>query len=225
MDPLRIVLAEDHPLMREGTRRVLAAQPDMVVVGEAEDGEQALALITRLKPEVAILDIHLPKLNGIAVARRLKETSPGTKVLMLTAHDDEDYILALMEIGVWGYLLKTSKTDEVVKAVRSVHSGEPVLDPAIAAKVAYLWAHHKISAKDEAVNELSPRELEVLEMATRGLRNKDIADQLSISVRTVERHFSGILSKLNVSSRVEAVLFAISQHVVTLGGDKPTTSR
>ena len=225
MGSIRVMLAEDHPLMREGMRRLLEAQPDMTLVGEAEDGVQALELAKKVKPDVAILDIHLPKLNGIAVARRLKEQSPNTRALMLTAYDDEDYILALMEIGVWGYLLKTSPTEEVMKAVRSVHGGEAVLDPTIAAKVAHLWAHHKISAKDDFAKGLSSREFEVLEMAVRGLRNKDIADRLQISVRTVERHFSGIFSKLRVSSRVEAVMFAISRHMVTPEEEKRTVSK
>lgn len=222
MEPIRIVLAEDHPLMREGMKRALESEADMAVVGEAEEGEQALNLIRTLKPDVALLDIHLPKLNGIAVARRLREHSAKTKALMLTAYDDDDYILALMEIGVWGYLLKTSRTEEVVKAVRTVHSGEAVLDPAIATKVAQLWAHHKISSKSDLAKRLSSRELEVLEMAAAGLRNKDIADRLLISPRTVERHFSSIFGKLQVSSRVEAVLFAISHHLVIAGEDNRT---
>ncbi|MBI2852857.1 MAG: response regulator transcription factor [Chloroflexi bacterium] len=225
MEPIKIILAEDHPLMREGMRRALEGEPDMAVVGEAEDGEQALQLIRDLKPDIAIVDIHLPKLNGIAVARRLRDHSPGTRALMLTAYDDDDYILALMEIGVWGYLLKTSRTEEVVKAVRTVRAGEAVLDPTIAAKVARLWAHHKISSKSDFAKKLSSRELEVLEMAAAGLRNKDIADRLRISPRTVERHFSSIFGKLQVSSRVEAVLFAISHHLVIPEEDKRTAPR
>lgn len=123
MEPISIVLAEDHLLMRVGTRRILEQYPDLEVVGEAEDGQQALELIARLKPDVAILDIRMPKLNGIAVVRRIKERSPGTKALMLTAYDDDDYILALMEVGASGYLLKTTQAGELVEAVRESSPG------------------------------------------------------------------------------------------------------
>lgn len=220
MEPIRIVLADDHPLVREGTRRILEQCPDLKVVGEADDGQQALELVESLKPDVALLDIRLPKINGIGVARRIKGCSPNTKALMLTAYDDDDYILALMEVGVWGYLLKTAKTDELIESVRRVHLGEPFLDQAITAKVAHLWAHHQISDRDEVSRQLSPREREVLEIAAKGLPNKQIAAQLSISVRTVEGHFSNILEKLNVSSRMEAVLYAISRHLVSLEEEK-----
>lgn len=222
MEPIRVVLAEDHTLVRVGTRRILEQYPDLIVVGEAEDGQQALELITSLKPDVAILDIRMPKLNGIAVVRRMKESSPNTKALMLTAYDDDDYILALMEVGAWGYLLKTTQVSELVESVRRVHRGEPVLDPAVAAKVAHLWAHHRIAAGDDFTTQLSPREREVLEHAAKGLRNKDIAAILYMSIRTVEGHLSSIYSKLHVSSRTQAVLYALSQHLVSPEEEKPT---
>ncbi|MBI3953374.1 MAG: response regulator transcription factor [Chloroflexi bacterium] len=216
MEPIRIVLAEDHSLVREGTRRILEQSADLTVVGDAGDGQQALELVQRLQPDVAILDIRMPKLNGIEVVRRMKECSPRTKALMLTAYDDDDYILALMEAGASGYLLKTARADELVEAVRSVHQGEPVLHPAIAAKVARLWGHRQAVVEREQSEQLSPREREVLGLAAKGLRNKAIADKLNISVRTVEGHFNSILTKLGVSSRIEAVLFAASRHWVTL---------
>ncbi len=221
MAPIRIVLAEDHLLMREGTRHALEQDPDLKVVGEAEDGEQALALMERLQPDVAILDIRMPKLNGVEVVRRMKDSCPSTKALILTAYDDEDYIVALMEAGASGYLLKTVQTRELVESVFSVHSGEPILHPAIAAKVARLWAQRGIAGKEGPAEQVSPRELEVLKLAAKGLRNKAIADVLGISVRTVEGHFNSIFVKLGVSSRMEAVLYAASQHIVTLEeGDK-----
>lgn len=220
MEPIKIFLAEDHLLMREGTRRILEEYPDLTIVGEADDGQQALELITRLQPDIAILDIRMPKLNGIALVRRMKESSPSTKALILTAYDDDDYILALMEIGAWGYLLKTTQADELVEAVRLIHLGEPVLDRAIAVKVAHLWAHHRIVTGDDFSTQLSPREQEILECAAKGLRNKDIAAKLYMSVRTVEGHLSSIYNKLHVSSRTQAVLYAISQHLVSLEEEK-----
>lgn len=216
MEPIRIVLADDHWLMRDGTRRILEQNPDMTVVGEAEDGEEALKLIERLYPDVVVLDIRMPKLNGIEITRRMKSCCPNTKALMLTGHDDDDYILAAMEAGASGYLLKTAKAGELIDSVRSVYQGEPYLQSAIAAKVARLWAHR---TENRLVEQLSPRELEVLELAARGLRNKTIADKLSISVRTVEGHFNSIFVKLNVSSRIEAILYALSQRITHVNGE------
>ncbi|OGO22866.1 MAG: hypothetical protein A2144_02455 [Chloroflexi bacterium RBG_16_50_9] len=222
MEPIRIVLAEDHSLMREGTRRILERYSDLTVVGEAEDGQQALELVAKLRPDVAILDIRMPKLSGIEVVRRMKDCCPDTRALMLTAYDDYDYILALMEAGASGYLLKTAHESELVDSVRSINSGEAVLHPAIAAKVARLWAQGRTYAEHGPSEQLSPRELEVLELAAKGHRNKAIAEKLGISVRTVEGHFNNIFVKLGVSSRIEALLYAVSRRVVVL--DEETRS-
>ncbi|MDO8531380.1 MAG: response regulator transcription factor [Dehalococcoidia bacterium] len=222
MEPIRVVLGEDHSLVREGTRRILEQYPDLVVVGEAGDGEQALEMVGRLQPDVAILDVRMPKLSGIEVVRRIKACSPNTKALMLTAYDDDDYILASMEAEAAGYLLKTARASELVEAVRSVHAGESVLHPAIAAKVARLWGRRRVKVEQEPAEALSPREREVMDLAAKGLRNKDIAEKLSISVRTVEGHFNSIFAKLGVSSRVEAILYAVSLHTVTPEEDKRT---
>ena len=222
MKPIRIVLADDHLLMLTGTRHILEQCPDMTVVGNAEDGHQALVLIERFQPDVAILDIRMPRLNGIEVIRRMKELSSGTKALILTAYDDDEYILALMEAGALGYLLKTTRPSELIDAVQRVHLGESVLHPAIAMKVARLWARMKNTPEQDLFEQLSPREHEVLQMAAEGFRNKVIADKLCISFRTVEGHFRSIFSKMGVSSRLEAVLYAISKHIVTLEGEDKT---
>jgi DNA-binding NarL/FixJ family response regulator len=216
METIKIVLAEDHALMRAGTRHILEQYPDLEVVGEAEDGQQAVELIKNLKPDIAILDIRMPKLNGIEVVRQGKSLSPNTKTLMLTAYDDDEYILALMEAGASGYLLKTAHEKELIDSVRGVHSGEPVLDPAIAMKIARLWAQRGTATQQGSSEQLSAREIEVLELASRGLRNKAIAEKLGISTRTVEGHFNGIFAKLGVSSRMAAILEAISRRLVTL---------
>lgn len=215
MEPIRIVIADDHWLMRDGTRHILEQCTDLQVVGDAEDGQHALELIEHLKPDVAILDVRMPKLNGIEVVRQMKERFPGTEALMLTAYDDDDYILALMGAGALGYLLKTARPSELIDAIQRVSRGEPVLHPAIAMKVARLWAQVGNSNGKELSEQLSPRECEILQLAANGFRNKAIADKLSLSVRTVEGHFHSIFSKLGVSSRVEAVLYAISHHIVT----------
>ena len=209
---IRVVLAEDHALMRAGTRQILQQYPDFQIVGEAEDGQQALELIKNLRPDVAVLDICMPKLNGIEVVRQMKALSPGTKALMLTAYDDDEYVMALMEAGACGYLLKTARGKELVDSMRRIYSGEPVLHPTIAMKIARLWAKRGTAAQGEFAEQLSPRELEILKLAAKGLRNKAIADKLGINHRTVEGHFTSIFTKLGLSSRVEAVLESLSRH-------------
>lgn len=221
---ISIVLAEDHPLMRKGTRQLLEKYRDFKVVGEAEDGAHALELIKSLRPDVAILDIRMPKLNGIEVVRRMKDISPDTKALMLTAYDDDDYIMALMKAGASGYLLKTAREKDLVDSVYGVSSGEPVLHPAIAMKVARLWAQRGEASRPGLIEQLSNRELEVLELAAKGLRNRAIAEELKISIRTVEGHFNSIFTKLDVSSRIEAVLEAMSRHLVTSGEESKKLS-
>lgn len=220
MEPIRIVLVEDHTLMREGTRHILEQHAGLDVVGEAGDGQEALALIERVKPDVAILDIRMPKINGIDVVRNMRQISPETKALMLTAYDDDDYIIALMELGAMGYILKTARPAELVEAVRTVHANEPVLAPAIAAKVARLWSQQRKLREHDSAPMLTPREREVLNLAASGLRNKGIAERLSISVRTTEGHFNGILSKLGVSTRVQAVMVAVSRGWITVAEEK-----
>ncbi|MBI2848196.1 MAG: response regulator transcription factor [Chloroflexi bacterium] len=217
MEPISIVLADDHWLMREGTRHILEQSADLKVVGDADDGQEALELIERLHPDVAILDIRMPKLTGIEVIRKMKELSPNTEAIVLTAYDDDEYILDLMAAGAQGYLLKTARPSELIDAVQRVHSGQAVLHPAIAGKVTRLWTRMR---DQDFSDQLSPREMDVLRLAANGLRNKAIADKLNISVRTVERHFHGIFAKLGVSSRVEAVLNAISRHLVTPRDEK-----
>ncbi|MBI4302988.1 MAG: response regulator transcription factor [Chloroflexi bacterium] len=219
MEPIRVVLVDDHWLMRDGTRHILEQCRDVTVIGDAEDGEKALELIKQLQPDIAILDIRIPKLSGIEVVRRMKEVSPTTKALMLTAYDDDDYVLALMEAGALGYILKTARPSELIEAIERVHLGEPVLHPAIAAKVARLWSRMRDSL-GQPYEQLSSRELEILQLAANGLRNRAIADKLKLSTRTIEGHFHAILAKLGVSSRTEAVLWAISRHLVTIEEEK-----
>lgn len=211
MGQIRIVLADDHVLVREGTKRILEQAADLSVIGEAGDGEQALVLIEELRPDVAILDIRMPKLSGIDVVRGMRERSPETRALMLTAYDDDEFIAAPMAAGAAGYLLKTARANELIDAVRRISAGEIVLHPAIAAKVASLWLCRSERRQGPQPEPLTPREREVLELAAAGLRNRIIAERLSISPRTVEGHFSCILAKLRVSSRLEAVLYAISE--------------
>lgn len=201
--------------MRLGTRHMLEKEIDLRVVGEAEDGLEALDLIKRLQPDVAVLDVRMPRLNGIEVLRQVKGCCPDARTLMLSAYDDDDYVLAAMEAGATGYMLKTANARQLVEAVRVVSQGETVLHPAIAAKVARLWARQGARPEHSMVD-LTAREMEVLVLAAKGHRNRSIADILNISSRTVEGHFKSIFDKLGLSSRVEAVLYAVSHHMVDL---------
>lgn len=214
MATIRVMLADDHALVRQGTRRILEEQGDLNVVGEADNGEQALELINSLHPDVAIIDIQMPKVSGVDVVRKTIGSSPNTKLLVLSAHDNDEYIFALMEAGVSGYLLKTTQANELVDAVRAVAQGKSVIHPDIAMKVARLWARRNTMGGQGVSSRLSPRETEVLQLAAEGLQAKAIAANLGISVRTVNGHLDSIFNKLGVSSRIQAVLKALSQHLI-----------
>lgn len=214
MSKIRVALADDHALFRVGTRRILEQHPDLEVVGEAVDGEGAVELVTRLRPDVAIVDIAMPKVNGIEATRRIKQACPNTSVLILTAYDDDQYIFALLDAGAAGYLLKNVRGDELAQAVRAVAEGESVLHPSIASKV--FKRYTSPPAGETAVEALTDRESEVLTLAAKGLSNKMIARQLSLSDRTVQVHLSNIFGKLGVASRTEAVITGLRRGLLTL---------
>ena len=217
MEKIKILIAEDHVVVREGTRSLLEREDDFEVVGEAGDGEEAVRLITQLQPDVAIIDIAMPKLNGIEVTKQIKKLYPGIAVLILTAYDNDQYVFALLEAGAAGYLLKTVRGHEVVEAVRAVRAGESVLHPAIARKVVARYfppAGGKGEGEPEEL--ISEREMEVLKLAAKGRTNKEIADELVLSVRTVQTHLGNIFNKLKVGSRTEAVLYGLRKGWFTL---------
>jgi len=213
--PIRVVLADDHALVREGTRRLLEAEPDVQVIAEAATGTEAVAAVERDPPDVVIMDIAMPGGTGIEATRHIKRISPQSAVLALTAYDDDQYVMALLEAGAAGFLLKNVHGRELVEAVRAVHRGEPVLDTAVATRVLRRMAggtpQHSPSAEM-----LSEREMEVLREAARGLPNKEIARRMGLSVRTVHTHLGNIFSKLQVGSRTEAVLQALRRGGVRL---------
>jgi len=214
---ISIVIADDHAVVRQGTRSLLEREKDLEVVGEAGDGEEAVEVINQLKPDVAIIDIAMPKLSGVEVTRQIKPHCPSTAVLILTAYDDDEYVFALLEAGAAGYLLKDADSREVVEAVRAVHAGESVLHPVIARKVISCFRSpaFKVGEEKPAVD-LSDREMEVLKLAARGMSNKDIASQLFISMRTVQGHLSKVFDKLGVGSRTEAVFHAVKRGWLSL---------
>jgi DNA-binding NarL/FixJ family response regulator len=209
MDKIRIMLAEDHVLVREGTKEMLDREEDIEVVAEAGDGEEAVRLAREQDPDIVVMDIALPKLNGIEATKQIKETSPGTAVLVLSAYDDDEYVFALLEAGAAGYLLKDVSTDELIEAIRAVQAGESMLHPAIARKVVNRFSQRVEEGEEAPFDELTERETEVLQLAGKGITNREIADRLSISHRTVQAHLSHIFSKLGVGSRTEAVVYAL----------------
>jgi len=209
---IRIVIADDHAVVREGTRTLLEREGDLEVVGEASDGEEAVRLIETLQPDVAILDISMPKLSGIEVTRRVKPKMPSLAILILTAYDNDEYVFALLEAGAAGYLLKDVPSHEIVEAVRSVYAGESVLHPSIARKVIQRAIAGSVKASEgKSEIELSEREKEVLKLAAKGLTNKDIAETLCISIRTVQGHINSIFHKLGVGSRTEAIFQSVKR--------------
>jgi len=205
---VRVLIAEDHAVVREGTRDILERDPGIEVVGEAEDGPQALALAASLLPDLIVLDIRLPQLSGIEVARRLHATLPSIRILILSAYDDDDYVFAAMEAGASGYLLKTAHGAEVVAAIHSIARGGVVLQAGVAAK--YLHSHQDETSRASGEG-LTDREMEILRLTASGLRNKEIAQRLKLSRRTVEGHLSHIFNKLCVNSRTEAIVLGVSR--------------
>lgn len=211
---LRVVLADDHAVVRKGIRQFLEEDPAIRVVAEASDGEEAIALVAREQPDVAVFDLQMPRLTGLDAARRVTREFPGTRVLMLTAYEDEPYIFAALQAGASGYLLKTTSPDELIHAVRAVAGGETALSPAVAKKLVQRASGG--ATREETVEPLTERELQVLRLAAKGMGNKEIGTALAISDRTVQGHLANIYSKLHVSTRTEAVLFAVREKWITL---------
>jgi len=208
--PIRALLADDHAVVRQGIRHFLEESGEIEVVAEAGDGQEGLRLIRQHLPDVAVLDIQMPTLSGIDVARAIRADRLPVGVLILTAFDDEPYVRAVLQAGANGYVLKTADASDIVEAVRAVHDGKSVLDPAIARQLIRRFS-------DEAplmVESLTDRELEVLRLAAHGFTNKAIGVQLSISDRTVQGHLAKVFGKLHAASRTEAVMRAVSMGLI-----------
>ncbi len=206
---IRVLLADDHAVVRKGIRQFLEEAGDIEVVAEAENGAEALRLVGETRPDVAVLDIRMPEITGVEVTRRIKARYPHVRVLILTAYDDDPYVFALLQAGADGYVLKTSSGDDLVHAVRTVHRGESALSPQIVGKVVRQLRDGRPAGAARQVAPLTERELTVLRLAARGLTNRQIGRELSISHRTVQGHLASIYDKLGVNSRTEAVTEAL----------------
>ena len=214
MDKIRILIADDHPTFREGLARIIREQNDMDVVAEAGDGQEAVELATQFHPDVAILDIAMPNLDGVHATEAIKAACPNTAILILSAYRHDPYILGAIKAGASGYLLKETRVRELISAIRSLHAGETVLDSDVAKKV-FNKLGHSTSIDSRIPQELHEREMEILKLVAKGMGNKEVASELSISVRTVQAHLVNIYNKLNVSSRTEALVRALKEGWIT----------
>lgn len=215
--PIRVVIVDDHALFRRGLENVLAAEPDLAVVGEAEDGVDAVALVASLAPDVVLMDVRMPRASGIEATRQIRLSQPNTKIVMLTVSDDEEDLYESVKAGANGYLLKEVSIEEVADAVRSVARGHSLISPSMASKL--LHEFNELSRRaDERMKSASPRltgrELEVLKLVAKGLSNREISSELFISENTVKNHVRNILEKLHLHSRMEAVVYAMREKLL-----------
>lgn len=208
---VRVVIVDDHSLVREGTTELLNQEEDFEVVGTAGNGEEGLELIETLRPDVALVDVNLPGMSGVEMAKDLLTRHPELKILILSAYDDYAYVTEALDAGVAGYMLKTATGKELVDAIRTVFDGVFVLDKSVSARLARHWRHE--DSQNSPIETLTRREREVLDLLAKGMSNKHVASDLSLGLRTVEGHVSNILAKLGVSSRTEAVLLAIGSRM------------
>ena len=220
---IRVVIADDHALLRQGIRNVLELEPELTVLGEAADGEEAVRQVEELKPDVLLLDVNMPKGNGLEVTRRLKEAGSPVKIVVLTIHDDQNYVVELVKAGAAGYLLKDVEPSMLIQALKVVAAGETFIYPTLAGKLL-----GEINRQEERLLEttriyerrkeerLTYRELDVLELICQGMSNNEVAQKLFLSEKTVKNHLTNIFRKLHVSDRTQAVLYAIKNKMVKI---------
>jgi DNA-binding NarL/FixJ family response regulator len=208
MESFRVLVADDHLLFRDGMRALLAAAPDLEMVGEASTGREAIDLSEQFRPDVVVMDIQMPGTSGIEATRRIVEQSPETRVLVVTMFEDDNTVFAAMRAGARGYVLKGANYTEMLRAIRAVGSGEGIFSPAIAARMMEFFANIRPTSPREVFPELSDREREVLDLLAQGYKNAEIAARLYLSPKTVRNHVSNIFDKLQVADRAEAIMRA-----------------
>ncbi len=208
MEALRILIADDHPLFRKGMRALLTATPGTEVVGEATTGQEAIELAAALQPDVILMDLQMPGINGIEATRQILHTSPHIRILVVTLFEDDASIFTALRAGARGYILKDAKEEEMLRAIRAVGSGEAIFSPAIATRLMDFFAAPRPAAPKEIFPTLTEREREILQMIARGRTNNDIAKELMLSTKTVGNYVSNIFSKLQVADRAQAIIRA-----------------
>ena len=215
-EKIRVLLADDHPLLRAGLSKVLSLEGDIDIVAEAGDGEEAIKVVERLLPDVVLMDINMPKINGIEATRRIKQRFSDIQVLVLTFHDEEEYVLALMRAGAKGYILKDVDPSIVAKAIRQVHNGECYFPSKLITQVVEKVSQAEKEGRNVESDLLTKREQEILEEIVQGKSNKEIAETLFISEKTVKNHVSNILRKLEVTDRTQAAVLALRSGIVPI---------
>lgn len=213
---IKVMLVDDHVLIREGIKQILELEEDIVVVGQAGDGEEAFEKVEILNPEVILLDINMPNVNGIETLRKFKDFGIESKIIMLTIHEDREYIMKTLNLGADGYILKDSSADSFIQGIRDVVSGEQYIQPRIAKLLSMNSNSKSINGALEKINKLTKREYEVLTLIAEGLNNKDIAAKIFISEKTVKNHVSNIFKKLKINDRVQAAIFAYKNNIKEL---------
>ncbi len=217
MSKIRLLLVDDHEIVRAGLRMLFLAEEDMEIVDEVNSGEDALQAVRNLKPDVVLMDVAMPGIGGIEATRQIKEVNPDTAVLALTMHEDEQYFFEMLNAGAAGYIPKRAAPDDLVSAIRVVSQGNVFLYPTLAKLLVKDFLDRTESGSVSAAEELTPREREVLTYIAEGYTNREIAENLVISVKTVDRHRENILHKLNLHNRVELVKYAIEKGLITVG--------
>ena len=215
--PIRVLLVDDHVVVRKGLQALFAREPGIEVVGEAEDGEHAVRLVERLRPDVILMDLEMPGIGGIEATGRISATHPEVKIVVLTSHAAEEDVFPALKAGALGYLLKHSAPDDVLRAIRQAHRGETALHPAIARMLLREVQRPLQPSQSRTAEPLSSRELEVLRLLARGMSNQEIADGLVVGEATVRSHVSAILRKLQLASRTQAALYALREGLASLG--------
>ncbi len=219
IEKIRVLVADDHALFRRALSAVFADEPDIDLVGEANDGEEVIRMAAELAPDVVLMDVHMPKVAGIDATRQIKTDQPATRIVMLTVSDEEDDVFEAIKAGASGYLLKEVDPAEIAQAIRQIQQGHSLLSPTVASKLVSEFAAISKRSEQKATRAtLTDRELQVLRLAADGLTNRQIGRRLTISENTVKNHIRNILEKLHMHSRMEAVLYAVREELIDLGG-------